>query len=53
MGLSGASISGMKFGVPRLVQGITRDLFLADAAIHQASFAAYDVRELADDPWAG
>ena len=52
MGLSGASISGMKFGVPRLVQGITRDLFRADAAIHQASLAAYDVRELVDDPWA-
>jgi FAD-dependent urate hydroxylase len=52
MGLSGASISGMKFGVPRLVQGITRDLFLADAAIHQASLAAYEVRELVDDPWA-
>jgi FAD-dependent urate hydroxylase len=38
--------------VPRLVQGITRDLFLADAAIHQANLAAYDVRELVDDPWA-
>ena len=44
-------VSGMKFGVPRLVQGITRDLFLADADIHQASLAGYDVRELVDDEW--
>ena len=36
----------MKFGVPRLAQGITRDLFPAGADIHQASLAGYGVREL-------
>jgi len=52
MGLSGASISGMKFGVPRLAQGITRDLFPADADIQQASLAGYDVRDLEGEEWA-
>lgn len=45
LGLSGASINGMKFAVPRLVQAITRDLFRADAARHYASLLAYDVPE--------
>lgn len=52
MGLSGASISGMKFGVPRLVRGLCRDLFVADADIHQQSLEDYDVPELRMDEWA-
>ena len=32
MGLSGAAISGLKYAVPRLVFGITRSLFVEDAA---------------------
>ncbi|MFC0407527.1 NAD(P)-binding domain-containing protein [Roseomonas elaeocarpi] len=46
MGLSGASISGMKYGVPRLVDGICRALWLEDAAVHAESLLRYDVLEL-------
>ncbi|MBO1073740.1 NAD(P)-binding domain-containing protein [Roseomonas marmotae] len=46
MGLSGASISGMKYGVPRLADGICRALWREDAEKHLAALRAYDVREL-------
>lgn len=46
MGLSGASISGMKYGVRRLVAGLARDLYVADAETHLASLVAYDTPEL-------
>jgi cation diffusion facilitator CzcD-associated flavoprotein CzcO len=46
MGLSGASISGMKYGVPRLVDGICRALWREDAEKHLAALRAFDVREL-------
>ena len=46
MGLSGASISGMKYGVPRLADGICRALWREDAEAHLAAFRAYDVLEL-------
>jgi FAD-dependent urate hydroxylase len=46
MGLSGASISGMRFGVERLARGIARDLFVADGAAHLNSLLAYQVPEL-------
>jgi len=46
MGLSGASISGMKYGVRRLVAGLARDLYVADAERHLASLVAYDTPEL-------
>ena len=45
LGLSGASITGMKYALPRLVQGITRSLFLEDRNQHFASLQAYDVKE--------
>jgi cation diffusion facilitator CzcD-associated flavoprotein CzcO len=48
-GLSGASISGMKFGAARLVEGIGRSLWLEDQAQHVASLLAYNSPELADD----
>jgi cation diffusion facilitator CzcD-associated flavoprotein CzcO len=46
MGLSGASISGMKYGVPRLADGICRALWREDAERHLAALQAYDLREL-------
>jgi cation diffusion facilitator CzcD-associated flavoprotein CzcO len=46
MGLSGASISGMKYGVRRLVAGLARDLYLDDAHRHLASLLAYNTPEL-------
>ncbi len=46
MGLSGASISGMRFGVERLARGIGRDLYVADGKQHLESLLAYDVPEL-------
>jgi FAD-dependent urate hydroxylase len=47
MGLSGGSISGLRYGVPRLVSGIARDLFVADKDRHLASLPAYRTPELA------
>ncbi|PZW46738.1 cation diffusion facilitator CzcD-associated flavoprotein CzcO [Humitalea rosea] len=46
MGLSGASISGLKFGVARLVDGICRMLWLEDAGQHLDSLLGYDEWEL-------
>ena len=46
MGLSGASISGMKYGVPRLVDGLCRALWREDAEAHLAALRDYDVAEL-------
>ena len=46
MGLSGASISGMKYGVRRLVAGLARDLYVSDAQTHLASLLAYTTPEL-------
>ncbi|MDQ1079775.1 SidA/IucD/PvdA family monooxygenase [Pseudoroseomonas cervicalis] len=46
MGLSGASISGMKYGVPRLVDGICRALWLEDAEAQLASLRRFDLAEL-------
>jgi FAD-dependent urate hydroxylase len=46
MGLSGASISGMKYGVRRLVAGLARDLYVADAQAHLESLLAYETPEL-------
>ena len=41
MGLSAASISGMKYGLPRLVMGVVGDLFRADSAQHFRALAGY------------
>jgi FAD-dependent urate hydroxylase len=41
-GLGGASISGMKYGIDRLVSGITRQLYLEDADLHLEALEAYD-----------
>jgi hypothetical protein len=37
----------MKYGVPRLVNGLVRDLFLEDAAQHYRDLVTYQVPELA------
>lgn len=46
MGLSGSAISGLKYAVPRVVHGITRALFVEDAAAFYDSFSSYAVPEL-------
>jgi cation diffusion facilitator CzcD-associated flavoprotein CzcO len=45
-GLTGAATTGMKFGVPRLVNGIARDLFLEDAGIYYQDLLSYSEPEL-------
>jgi len=45
-GLGGASISGMKYGLARLVTGITRSFFQEDAELYYNSLLAYDEPEL-------
>jgi cation diffusion facilitator CzcD-associated flavoprotein CzcO len=45
-GLGGGSISGLRYGVPRLLAGLTRELFLADADHYYHSLAAYADHEL-------
>jgi FAD-dependent urate hydroxylase len=46
LGITGAAITGMKYGVPRLVNGLVRDLFREDAAAYYQDFLAYAVPEL-------
>ena len=41
MGLSASSISGMKYGIPRLVAAVVGDLFRADSAHHLGALQAY------------
>ena len=43
LGLTGAAITGMKYGVPRLVNGLVRDLFREDAAEYYRDLLAYAV----------
>jgi len=46
LGITGAAVTGMKYGVPRLVNGLVRDLFREDAAAHYQDFLTYAVPEL-------
>ena len=46
LGLTGAAIIGMKYGVPRLVSGLVRDLFREDAAAYYRDLVAFAVPEL-------
>ena len=41
LGFGGASISGMKYSIPRLVAGITRSLFVEDREAHFASLCGF------------
>ncbi len=45
LGLGGASISGMKYSVPKVVRGITRQLFMEDSDLHFASLQTFDAKE--------
>jgi cation diffusion facilitator CzcD-associated flavoprotein CzcO len=46
LGLTGAAIIGMRYGVSRLVNGLVRDLFREDAAAYYRDLLAYAVPEL-------
>jgi cation diffusion facilitator CzcD-associated flavoprotein CzcO len=46
LGFGGASISGMKYAVARLVFGITRSLFLEDADFYYDSLRSFAEKEL-------
>jgi cation diffusion facilitator CzcD-associated flavoprotein CzcO len=46
LGITGAAITGMRYGVPRLIHGLVRDLFREDAAAHYRDLLAYAVPEL-------
>ena len=45
-GLTGAATTGLRYGVPRLVGGLVRDLFREDAAAYYEDLLAYAVPEL-------
>ena len=45
LGFGGASISGMKYSIPRLVRGITASLYCEDADGFYAALCAYDTPE--------
>ena len=45
LGFGGASISGLKYSVPRLVAGITRQLYLEDREKYFRSLEEYDTKE--------
>ena len=46
LGLGGASISGMKHSIPRLIAGITRSLFVEDSDAHFESLCTYAEEEI-------
>jgi hypothetical protein len=45
LGFGGASISGMKYSIPRLVSGITGSLFVEDLATHFESLRRFGEKE--------
>ncbi|WFU69256.1 NAD(P)/FAD-dependent oxidoreductase [Bradyrhizobium sp. CB2312] len=45
-GISGAAITGIKYGVRRLVNGIARDLFCEDSATYYRDLLSYQTPEL-------
>jgi FAD-dependent urate hydroxylase len=46
LGLTGAAITGIKYGVRRLVNGLARDLFREDSAAYYQDLLTYAVPEL-------
>jgi cation diffusion facilitator CzcD-associated flavoprotein CzcO len=46
LGLTGAAIPGLRYGIPRLVNGLVRDLFREDAAAYYQDLRAYAEPEL-------
>ena len=49
LGLSAAALSGLKYAVPRLVEGVARQLFLDDADAILADYEAYAEREFVSE----
>jgi cation diffusion facilitator CzcD-associated flavoprotein CzcO len=45
LGFGGASISGMKYSLPKLINGITRQLYFEDKDAYFESLMKYDVKE--------
>jgi FAD-dependent urate hydroxylase len=45
MGFGGASISGMKYSLPRVVAGVTKQLYLGDKDVFFQSLLDYDTQE--------
>jgi cation diffusion facilitator CzcD-associated flavoprotein CzcO len=45
LGFAGAFISGLKYSLPKLVDGVTRQLYREDSAHFFATLEAYDVKE--------
>lgn len=45
LGFGGGSISGMKYSLPRIVGGITRQLYAEDVNTHFESLAHFDIEE--------
>jgi cation diffusion facilitator CzcD-associated flavoprotein CzcO len=45
LGFGGASISGMKYSIPRLISGLTGSLFVEDRAAHFESLQRFGERE--------
>ena len=45
LGLSASALSGLKFGLPKLINGITRALFLEDSTRTLAEYFAYSDEE--------
>ncbi len=45
LGFGGASISGMKYSVPRVVSGVTRQLYLGDKDVYFEALRNFDERE--------
>ena len=50
VGYSGASLTGMKYGIQRLIAGITRDLWLAESPRAFAAIQAYQEVDLDTTP---
>ena len=46
LGITGAAITGIKYGARRLVNGLARDLFREDSAIYYQDLLKYEVSEL-------
>lgn len=49
LGLSAAALSGLKYAIPRLVEGVARQIFLDDQADILAAYEAYDELEFVAD----
>lgn len=45
LGLSASALSGVKFALPKLISGITRQLFLEEAPRVIKEYLAYDTEE--------